>query len=62
MKPGLKSSEHWIAILGGIGAVQQAATDPQWQVKVAALAALGAICCTYLWSRTRLKEAAGEGS
>ena len=57
MKNGIQTSESWLAVAGSAAAVQQAISDPDWQVKVAALAVLGAICCVYLWSRTRLKEA-----
>jgi hypothetical protein len=54
-KPGLSSSETWLAVAGSVAAIQQAITDPDWQTKCAALLATAWIVTSYIRSRTSLK-------
>lgn len=54
-KPGIKTTEHWLAASVAATAGTVASTAADWRVQVAALAVLGAVGVAYLWARTKAK-------
>lgn len=57
-KPGIKTTEHWLAATVAALTGTAANTASDWRVQVAALLATAAIAIAYLWSRTRAKGGA----
>lgn len=57
-KSGAETTEGWAGMTGSLASLTTLFTASDWRVQLGSVAVFGAIVCTFIWSRTRVKSCA----